>query len=90
MGDCHFLEGNLRAKERVAYAKQLLDEVGLDGRRLEMYHIGASDAPYWARAVREMTDRARELGPNPLRKNILEGPSKPRPMTVDEMTQADV
>jgi coenzyme F420-reducing hydrogenase delta subunit len=51
----------------VAYAKQLLDEIGLDGRRLEMYHIGASDAPTWAKAVREMTERARELGPNPIR-----------------------
>jgi hypothetical protein len=33
-----------------------------------MYHIGASDAPNWARAVREMTARALELGPNPIRK----------------------
>jgi hypothetical protein len=32
-----------------------------------MYHIGASDAPNWAKAVREMTDRARDLGPNPIR-----------------------
>jgi F420-non-reducing hydrogenase iron-sulfur subunit len=53
----------------VAYAQQLLDEIGLNGRRLEMYHIGASDAPSWARAVREMTDRALELGPNPLKKD---------------------
>jgi F420-non-reducing hydrogenase iron-sulfur subunit len=67
IGDCHFLEGNLRAKERIAYAKQILDEIGLGGLRLEMYHIGASDAPNWAKAVREMTERARELGPNPIR-----------------------
>jgi F420-non-reducing hydrogenase iron-sulfur subunit len=84
MGDCHFLEGNLRAKERVAHAKQLLDEIGLDGRRLEMYHIGASDAPNWAKAVREMTERARELGPNPIRKKRLDGPTSPRPLTMDE------
>ena len=51
----------------MAYAKHLLDEIGLDGQRLEMYHIGASDAPNWAKAVREMTERARELGPNPIR-----------------------
>ena len=51
----------------MAYAKQMLDEIGLNGHRLEMYHIGASDAPNWAKAVREMTERARELGPNPIR-----------------------
>jgi F420-non-reducing hydrogenase iron-sulfur subunit len=34
--------------------------------RLEMFHIGASDAPKWAEAVAMMTRRALELGPNPL------------------------
>lgn len=66
IGDCHFLEGNLRAKERVAHAKELLAEAGLEPERLEMFHIGASDAPKWAQAVEMMTQRARELGPNPL------------------------
>lgn len=66
IGDCHFLEGNLRAKERVAHAKVLLDEVGIGGDRLEMFHIGASDAPKWAEAVEMMTRRAMELGPSPL------------------------
>ena len=66
IGDCHFLEGNLRARERVEHAKLLLDEVGLGGDRLEMFHIGASDAPKWAQAVEQMTRRALELGPNPL------------------------
>ncbi|HID31251.1 MAG TPA: hydrogenase iron-sulfur subunit, partial [Desulfobacterales bacterium] len=66
MGDCHFLEGNLRAKERVEYAKILLDEVALGGDRLEMYQIGASDAPIWAEKVIEMTERIKKLGSNPL------------------------
>ena len=48
------------------YAKELLDEVGLGGDRLEMYHIGASDAPVWAEKVKEMTERVRALGPNPM------------------------
>jgi F420-non-reducing hydrogenase iron-sulfur subunit len=68
MGDCHFLEGNLRAKERVEYTRGLLDEIGLGAERLEMFHIGASDAPLFAKAVETMTERAKELGRNPLRK----------------------
>ena len=67
MGDCHFLEGNLRAQERVAYVKTLLDEIGLGGERLEMFHIGASEAPLFAETVEIMTSRAKGLGPNPLR-----------------------
>jgi len=68
IGDCHFLEGNLRAKERVAHARTLIEEAGLEPERLEMFHIGASDAPKWAEAVEMMTERTRELGPNPLRR----------------------
>ena len=52
----------------MAYAKDLLDEVGLGRDRLEMAHIGASDAPLWAEKVAEMTDRIRAMGPNPIRK----------------------
>ncbi len=70
MGGCHFLEGNLRAKERVEYTKTLLDEFGLGGDRLEMFHIGASDAPLFAEAVEIMTDRVKELGLNPLRQKV--------------------
>ncbi len=33
-----------------------------------MYNIGASDAPKFAAACNEMTERARKLGPNPLKK----------------------
>jgi coenzyme F420-reducing hydrogenase delta subunit len=52
----------------VEYTRELLQEIGLEPERLEMFHIGASDAPVWARAVTEMTERARTLGPNRLKK----------------------
>ena len=52
------------------YTKTLLKEIGLEPERLEMFHIGASDAPAWARAVTEMTERARTLGANPLKKSV--------------------
>lgn len=67
MGDCHFLEGNLRAYERVTHAKAILDEIGIGGERLDMFHIGASDAKLFAETVEEMSERAKKLGPNPLR-----------------------
>ena len=72
MGDCHFLEGNLRAKERIEYAKDLLDEAGLEGERIEMHHIGASDAPLWVEKVADLTEKIRSLGPNPLNRSRQE------------------
>lgn len=65
-GSCHFLEGNLRARERVEYAKHLLDECGIGGERLEMFEVAASDAPKWVQVVREMVERIKALGPSPL------------------------
>ncbi len=66
-GNCHFIDGNIKAKRRVARAKKLLDEIGLDGTRLEMYNMSASMGPRFAEVAREMTERIRELGPSPLR-----------------------
>ena len=68
-GSCHFQEGNLRAKMKVAQAKKLLQEVGIEPERVEMYNISASNSVLFARAADEMTERARKLGTNPLKKN---------------------
>jgi len=57
----------LRAQERVEYAKKLLDEIGLGSDRLGFFHIAASEAPLFAETGKKMTERAREMGPNPLR-----------------------
>ena len=68
IGDCHFLEGNLRAIQTVNYTKKLMAEIGLEPERLQFYHIPASAGPLFAQRADEMTARARMLGPNPLRK----------------------
>jgi coenzyme F420-reducing hydrogenase delta subunit len=67
-GSCHFQEGNLFAKQKVIQAKQLLKEVGIEPGRLAMYNIAASNSVLFAKAADEMTEVARRLGPNPLRK----------------------
>lgn len=67
-GGCHFQEGNLRAKRRVGLVKQLLEEAGFDSRRLEMFNLSSADGPLFANRVREMTERIKGLGLNPLRK----------------------
>ena len=66
-GSCHFLEGNLRAKKKVAQAKKMLEEVGIEPERVEMYNIAAANSVLFAEAADEMTEVARKLGPNPLK-----------------------
>jgi len=67
-GDCHFINGNFRAKKRVQYAKKLLDEIGFGGDRLEMYNMSAAMGPRFAAVAAEMVERIKKLGPSPLKK----------------------
>jgi coenzyme F420-reducing hydrogenase delta subunit len=67
-GDCHFQAGNLHAKRRVHWLQGLLKEIGLDGERLQMYNISSAMGGEFAEAASEMTERIKELGPSPLRK----------------------
>ena len=62
-GECHFLEGNLRAKKRVAYVRRLLEEVGTDPQRIEMFNLSSAMGGQFAEFVEEMTKRIKELGP---------------------------
>ena len=67
-GDCHFINGNLRAQKRVERAKEILEKIGLEKERLEMFFVSASEGPQFAQVAREMTERVKKLGPSPLRK----------------------
>jgi F420-non-reducing hydrogenase iron-sulfur subunit len=65
LGSCRYLEGNIRAAKRVKRVKKLLDDIGIDGRRLNIYNI-----PHGSKtALIEILDKTLagliEIGPNP-------------------------
>jgi F420-non-reducing hydrogenase iron-sulfur subunit len=62
-GSCHFNEGNLIAKRRVKYSKQLLAESGLEEERIRMVNIGAADGRRFADTVTDFMETVRKLGP---------------------------
>ena len=66
-GECHFQAGNLRAKKRVAYVRQLLESIGMEPDRVAMYNLSSGEGPRFAEISREMTDRVRQFGPDPVR-----------------------
>jgi len=51
----------------VNYTKKLLAEVGLEPERLEMFFLSSAEGIRFAEIATEMTERARKLGPNPLK-----------------------
>jgi coenzyme F420-reducing hydrogenase delta subunit len=66
-GDCHFQEGNLNARRRVEHIQDLLEQVGLDRRRLQMVNMSSAMGAHFAMAAAEMTAEIQALGPSPLR-----------------------
>jgi F420-non-reducing hydrogenase iron-sulfur subunit len=67
-GGCHFLEGNLRAKKRSEYLREMLDQIGVGRQRLRMVNLSAAEAPTFVQRVQEIVETVKGLGPNPLRK----------------------
>jgi F420-non-reducing hydrogenase iron-sulfur subunit len=61
-GSCHFKEGNLLAKRRVNYTRDLLSEAGLEEERLRMVNVSAASAQKFAEIVRDMVETVRKLG----------------------------
>jgi coenzyme F420-reducing hydrogenase delta subunit len=67
IGNCHHVRGNERAQARVRHARKLLDQIGIDKERLDIFFLSGGQGETFALAAREMTERVRKLGPNPLR-----------------------
>lgn len=68
-GDCHYLEGNANARRRVDYLQKLLQEVGLEAERVRMFNLSSAMAGQFVEMTKEMTEKIKTLGPNPLRKD---------------------
>ncbi len=66
-GDCHFQLGNLRARRRVEYFQQVLKSIGMEPERVAMYNLSSGEGPRFAEISREMTEKIRQLGPNPIK-----------------------
>lgn len=66
-GDCHFKNGNIKAAQRVAYVKKLLDEIGVGGDRVEMVSMSAGMGERFAQIATDFTERMRKLGRSPVR-----------------------
>ena len=62
-GQCHYLEGNFSAVDRVAFVQRLLESVGVQPQRVRMFAMSAGEPPRFVAAVREMDRVVRSLPP---------------------------
>jgi coenzyme F420-reducing hydrogenase delta subunit len=81
LGNCHHVRGNERARARITRARKLLESIGIEGERLEMYFVSGGQGATFAKAAREMTERIKKLGPNPLYRTQYKCPEKSFPVS---------
>ena len=67
---CHHISGNIRAKNRVRKANTLLEEIGIDGKRVEMLTLAQSQGYKFAQIASEMDERIKQLGPSPVKPRV--------------------
>ena len=68
IGDCHYVSGNVRAQDRVARLRRLLQTLGLEEERLRLEWISAAEGGIFAETIEKYVGQLKELGPSPFRK----------------------
>ncbi|MHC4478598.1 MAG: hydrogenase iron-sulfur subunit [Planctomycetota bacterium] len=63
-GDCHYLEGNLKAENRKEAIELMLEDFGIEPERFRLEWVSASEGPRFAQLAQEMTETVRGLGPS--------------------------
>lgn len=64
-GDCHYQEGNYKARRRIAILEETLKAMGFDGDRVMLRWISASEGGLFAETIRDFTEKMRAKGPTP-------------------------
>jgi coenzyme F420-reducing hydrogenase delta subunit len=70
-GDCHYINGNYKARRRVKLIKEILPRFGVDERRVKLTWIGASDGIDFVKTARELTAEIKALGPNETKSKMV-------------------
>ncbi len=65
-GDCHYTNGNYKARRRVAVLKSILRELGIGEDRVWLRWISASEGGRFAQTISEIVDDLKQKGPNTL------------------------
>ena len=62
-GDCHYKEGNFKALKRSMLLQRMLEDLGIDGKRLRLEWISASEGEKVQRVINNMVSDLTQLGP---------------------------
>ena len=88
-GECHYVEGNIKALRRFILLKQTLRQWGIEEERVQLVWAAASEGNVLAKAVDKMTEELRVLGPLRWNETVLRenGHGQVNQGTVQEVSQ---
>ena len=66
-GDCHYIDGNYKARRRMVLLQNILDTLGLEKERVWLRWISASEGQKFASVVTDFVGELKKIGPNPLK-----------------------
>jgi F420-non-reducing hydrogenase iron-sulfur subunit len=67
IGDCHYMTGNHRTAKRVPLVKKIMEDVGIDERRVRLDWVSAAEGEKFQKVITDFVNEVKGLGPNPLR-----------------------
>ena len=70
-GDCHYINGNYKARRRAKLLKEILPQFGFETERLRLTWIAASDGVLLAETLRDLVAQIKALGPNEARMKMV-------------------
>jgi F420-non-reducing hydrogenase iron-sulfur subunit len=62
-GDCHYTNGNIKTLRRFKLLQKMLDQYGIERKRVRLEWVSAAEGEKYAQVVRTMTDEVQSLGP---------------------------
>jgi len=67
MGECHYLDGNVKAEKMFKMTQELVKILGTEPARLRLEWISSAEGVRFAEVAREFTEQIKSLGPSTLK-----------------------
>jgi F420-non-reducing hydrogenase iron-sulfur subunit len=61
-GDCHYIDGNYHAYQKIKFLERMLSKAGIDSRRMRLEWISAAEGKRFAEVVNDFTQTIKDLG----------------------------
>jgi coenzyme F420-reducing hydrogenase delta subunit len=67
MGECHYLDGNVKAEKMFEMTRELVKILGIDPARLRLEWVSSAEGGRFAEIATEFTEQIISMGPSSLK-----------------------